>query len=88
MGGTPGCSHARPTNLPTLVPAGELQPCVVGARGWGPCACCCLLGCGDFLAEHLQALGEAIMEVMLLGTGGPIPVTCCWLCRSRQPLWC
>lgn len=56
----------------------------VGAGG--PSAHCSLLVCCDFLAERLQPLDEASMEVTLLGTGGPDPVTCCQLPPSRQPL--
>lgn len=45
----------------------------------GPSAHCRVLSCCNFLAEHLQPVGEVSVEVMLLGTGGLDPVTCCQL---------
>lgn len=45
----------------------------------GPSAHRCVLSCCNFLAEHLQPVGEVSVEVMMLGTGGLHPVTCCQL---------
>lgn len=48
--------------------------CQWGVGCGGPSAHCHLLGCSDLLAEHLQPVGEASVEVTLLETGESDPV--------------
>lgn len=94
LGGTHGHSPANHG-----VGRSAAATCQRGSGCGGPSAHCRLLGCSDLLAEHLQPVGEASMEVMLLETGESDPVQLLLaasfqaapfmlkLSFSFQPLW-